>query len=253
MTLLEVNHLKKVYGDQHSVQTEALSKVSFTVNQGEFVAIMGESGSGKSTLLNIIASLDQATAGSVILNGRNLSKIKAKDLARFRREELGFVFQQFNLLNSFSNRDNILLPLVLSGVNQSEMNQQLMSLVNLLGLADILDKYPYQISGGQQQRVAIARAMISQPSLLLADEPTGALDSKSSQVILDLFSQLQKAGQTILMVTHSLTAAAYADRVLFIKDGIVYNEIYKGGESQRQFFNRINQSLEVISAGEAHE
>ncbi|MGY4105376.1 ABC transporter ATP-binding protein [Ignavigranum ruoffiae] len=253
MTLLEVNHLKKVYGDQHSVQTEALSKVSFTVNQGEFVAIMGESGSGKSTLLNIIASLDHATAGSVILNGRNLSKIKAKDLARFRREELGFVFQQFNLLNSFSNRDNVLLPLVLSGVNQSEMNQQLMSLVNLLGLADILDKYPYQISGGQQQRVAIARAMISQPSLLLADEPTGALDSKSSQVILDLFSQLQKAGQTILMVTHSLTAAAYADRVLFIKDGIVYNEIYKGGESQRQFFNRINQSLEVISAGEAHE
>lgn len=253
MTLLEVNHLKKVYGDQNSVQTEALSKVSFTVNQGEFVAIMGESGSGKSTLLNIIASLDQATAGSVILNGRNLSKIKAKDLARFRREELGFVFQQFNLLNSFSNRDNILLPLVLSGVNQSAMNQQLMSLVNLLGLADILDKYPYQISGGQQQRVAIARAMISQPSLLLADEPTGALDSKSSQVILDLFSQLQKAGQTILMVTHSLTAAAYADRVLFIKDGIVYNEIYKGGESQRQFFNRINQSLEVISAGEAHE
>lgn len=253
MTLLEVNHLKKVYGDQHSVQTEALSKVSFTVNQGEFVAIMGESGSGKSTLLNIIASLDHATAGSVILNGRNLSKIKAKDLARFRREELGFVFQQFNLLNSFSNRDNVLLPLVLSGVNQSEMNQQLMSLVNLLGLADILDKYPYQISGGQQQRVAIARAMISQPSLLLADEPTGALDSKSSQVILDLFSQLQKAGQTILMVTHSLTAAAYADRVLFIKDGTVYNEIYKGGESQRQFFNRINQSLEVISAGEAHE
>lgn len=253
MILLEVNHLKKVYGNQHTAQTEALSKVNFSVNQGEFVAIMGESGSGKSTLLNIIASLDQATAGSVILNGQNLSKIKAKDLARFRREELGFVFQQFNLLNSFNNRDNILMPLVLSGVDQASMEDRLKELAQKLGLQQLLDKFPYQISGGQQQRVAIARAIISQPSLLLADEPTGALDSKSSQMILDLFTQLQRAGQTILMVTHSLTAAAYADRVLFIKDGIVYNEIYKGGESQRQFFNRIHQSLEVISAGDGHE
>ena len=211
---------------------------------------MGESGAGKKTLLNIIATLDKPTVGSVILNGKDISSLKDNEISQFRRNELGFVFQDFNLLDQFSNRDNIYLPLVLSNEDESVMKTRLDQLKDQLGIAELLDKYPFEISGGQKQRIAIARAVITKPSLLLADEPTGALDSASSEMILNLFTSINEAGQTVLMVTHSLRAASFAKRVLFIKDGIVYHEIYRGDhESQQDFMERINQAQIVLSRG----
>ena len=232
MTLLEVNALKKTYTTRlggHLVP--ALTNVNFSVEQGEYLAIMGESGSGKTTLLNIVATLDQPTGGQVLLDGKDIGKIRERDLADFRRENLGFVFQDFNLLDTFSLRDNIYLPLVLSGVNEKEMSRRLAPLAKKLSIEDILEKYPYEVSGGQKQRAAVARACITNPRLLLADEPTGALDSRSADQLLDLFAQLNQEGQTILMVTHSARAASRAGRVLFIKDGEVYHQLYRDRKS----------------------
>ncbi len=255
MTVLEVKGIKKVYGSRFGeAKTEALTEVNFSVNKGEFVAIMGESGSGKSTLLNIVATLDKPTSGTVLVNGKDISVIKDKDIAAFRRNELGFVFQDFNLLDTFSNRDNIYLPMVLAGKKPSEMDARLAEIQEALGLADFVDKFPYQVSGGQKQRIAIARAIITNPALLLADEPTGALDSKSSKRILSVFENLQAMGQTILMVTHSAYAAAHAGRVLFIKDGKVYHEIYRGDEGIHPYMERIAQSLAALNqGGQDHE
>lgn len=244
--LLDVQNVKKVYKSRGN-QTTALQSIDFGVNEGEFVAIMGESGSGKSTLLNIIATFDQPTEGSVYLNGMNTSEIKKDKIAMFRREQLGFVFQDFNVLDTFSNRDNILLPLVLSNKSVKDMDQAINQIAPMLGIEELLDKYPYEISGGQRQRVAIARAIITKPSLLLADEPTGALDSKSSEQILHILEDLNDAGNTILMVTHSTYAASFSKRVLFIKDGVVYHELYRGEESNQSFNERISQSLTLLA------
>lgn len=250
MSLLKIQNVEKIYGKKSfGVLTQALKNVNFEVNEGEFVSIMGESGSGKTTLLNIIATLDQPTNGQVLLNNLPLSQIKAKDIAKFRRERLGFVFQDFNVLNNFNNKDNILLPLVLSQKSVTEMEQRLAEISPILGIESLLEKYPYQISGGQRQRVAIARAIITKPDILLADEPTGALDSKTSQTILELFQSLNEMGQTILMVTHSIKAAAMSNRVLFIKDGIVFHEIYRGNDSVQAFQERIADSLTALNQG----
>ncbi|OFK55188.1 bacteriocin ABC transporter ATP-binding protein [Globicatella sp. HMSC072A10] len=250
MSLLKIQNVEKVYGKKgFGVLTKALKKVNFEVNEGEFVSIMGESGSGKTTLLNIIATLDQPTNGQVLLNNLPLSEIKSKDIAKFRRERLGFVFQDFNVLNNFNNKDNILLPLVLSEKKITEMEQRLSEITPILGIESLLEKFPYQISGGQRQRIAIARAIITQPDILLADEPTGALDSKTSQTILELFQSLNEMGQTILMVTHSIKAAAMSNRVLFIKDGIIFHEIYRGNDSVQAFQERIADSLTAMNQG----
>ncbi|MCI5839980.1 MAG: ABC transporter ATP-binding protein [Peptoniphilaceae bacterium] len=250
MTILELKNIKHVYKTKN-VTTQALKEINFSVNKGEFISIMGESGAGKTTLLNIIATLDKPTSGKVLLNGKDITLLKDKEISKFRRNELGFVFQNFNLLDQFNNYDNILLPLVLSNEKSSLMKDRLDEIKTKLNIEDILYKYPYEISGGQKQRVAIARAVITNPSLLLADEPTGALDSSSSKMILDLFSKISLNGQTILMVTHSLMASSYASRVLFIKDGIVYHEIYRGeSESQPDFMQRINDAQFMLREGE---
>lgn len=244
--LLNIKNVKKVFG-RGANQTVALKDMNFSINEGEFVAIMGESGSGKSTLLNIIATFDTPTEGSVILNGQDLNLLKNKQVAKFRRDSLGFVFQDFNVLHTMSNKDNILMPLVLSNMKPNVMEERLSRLAPKLGISEHLEKFPNQISGGQQQRVAIARALISNPSLLLADEPTGALDSKTSTDIMNLFQDINKDNQTILMVTHSTIDAAYASRVVFIKDGILYHEIYRGDESQTEFQKRISDSLSMLA------
>ena len=220
MAILEVNNLKKVYTTRlGGTQVEALKNLSFSVEEGEYVAIMGESGSGKTTLLNILAALDKPTGGQVILNGKNIVDIREKEISAFRRENLGFVFQDFNLLDNFSLKDNIVLPLVLSGVDYKEMERRITPIAAQLGILDILGKYPYEVSGGQKQRAAVARALIIKPELVLADEPTGALDSKATEDLLTLFNKINERGQTILMVTHSTKAASHSRRVLFIKDG----------------------------------
>lgn len=244
--LLNIKNVKKVFG-RGANQTVALKDMNFSINEGEFVAIMGESGSGKSTLLNIIATFDTPTEGSVTIGGQDLSMLKNKEVAKFRRETLGFVFQDFNVLHTMSNKDNILMPLVLSNMKPNVMEERLSRLAPKLGISEHLEKFPNQISGGQQQRVAIARALISNPSLLLADEPTGALDSKTSTDIMNLFQDINKDNQTILMVTHSTIDAAYASRVVFIKDGILYHEIYRGDETQNDFQKRISDSLAMLS------
>lgn len=244
--ILEVNNLKKVYGKKNEVQTSALKDINFSVNKGEFIGIMGESGSGKSTLLNIIATLDKASSGQVFINGKNLSNIKDSEISKFRREELGFVFQDFNLLDTFNNRDNIILPLVLSEIPKNEMKKRLEKLAPTLGISELLDKYPSEISGGQKQRVAIARALITEPSLLLADEPTGALDSKSAETILTLFKKINSLDQTILMVTHSVKAASKTSRVLFIKDGIIFHELYRGNMSDLEFSEKITDAQSLV-------
>ena len=247
MTILECKNIKKLYKTKN-VTTEALKGVNFSVEKGEFISIMGESGAGKTTLLNIIATLDKATSGTLMLNGNDIGTLKTSDISIFRRKELGFVFQDFNLLDQFNNRDNIFLPLVLSEEKESLMQERLAKMQGILGIEELLEKYPYEVSGGQKQRIAIARAMITNPSLLLADEPTGALDSASSEMILQLFHKIHAEGQTILMVTHSLRAASYADRVLFIKDGVVFHEIYRGNEEgQREFMERISEAQLVLS------
>ena len=249
MAILECKNIKKTYKTKNII-TEALKGVNFSVEKGEFISIMGESGAGKTTLLNIIATLDRATSGVLSLNGKDISTLKSGEIARFRRKELGFVFQDFNLLDQFSNRDNIYLPLVLSEENLSLMEDRLNEIKDRLGISELLDKYPYEISGGQKQRIAIARAIITKPSLLLADEPTGALDSTSSEMILNLFRQVNEHGQTVLVVTHSLRAASYAKRVLFIKDGIVFHEIYRGeNEAQGDFMERISQAEFMLGRG----
>jgi len=250
MSLLTVEHLKKVYVTRFGGnKVEALKDVNFTVEQGEYVAIMGESGSGKTTLLNILASLDKPTAGKVILNGTDTSKIKENDLAEFRRDHLGFVFQEFNLLDTFSLEDNIFLPMVLARKNHQEMQERLAPIAKKLGIAELLKKYPYEISGGQKQRVAVARALMNHPQILLADEPTGALDSKSTDELLGLFSDINKDGQTILMVTHSVKAASHAGRVLFIKDGEVFHQLYRGENTREQFYQKISDTLTLLQAG----
>jgi len=250
MSLLTVEHLKKVYVTRFGgSKVEALKDVNFTVEQGEYVAIMGESGSGKTTLLNILASLDKPTAGKVILNGTETSKIKENALAEYRRDHLGFVFQEFNLLDTFSLEDNIFLPMVLARKGYQEMNERLAPIAKKLGIAELLKKYPYEISGGQKQRVAVARALMNNPQILLADEPTGALDSKSTDELLSLFADINKDGQTILMVTHSVKAASHAGRVLFIKDGEVFHQIYRGENTREQFYQKISDTLTLLQTG----
>lgn len=254
MTLLSVNHLSKSY--QTGAETpphRVLRDVHFSVDAGEFVAVMGESGSGKTTLLNMIASLLDLEEGDILLQGQSYRDIPATKKARFRREQMGFVFQQFNLLDTFTLRDNILLPLVLSGVKPGDMPGRLAAVAGPLGLEDLLDRYPDEVSGGQGQRAAIARALIIQPKLILADEPTGALDSKAAKALLETFGQLNATGETILMVTHSALAAAYASRVLFLRDGMIYHELYRGDLSRQAFGDRIMESLQlVLKGGEGH-
>ena len=250
MSILEVSHLKKVYTTRFGGQkVEALADVSFTVEAGEYVAIMGESGSGKTTLLNILAALDRPTAGTVCLAGKDLSTVREKDMAAFRRDNLGFVFQEFNLLDTFSLRDNILLPLVLAGKKYPEMEARLASLAATLGIGKLLDKYPYEVSGGQKQRCAVARALITEPKIVLADEPTGALDSRSADSLMDLFGTINQAGQTVLMVTHSTAAASRAGRVLFIRDGLVYHQLYREGRSSGDMYRLITDTLTRLTAG----
>lgn len=254
MALLDVKNVRKVYTTRFGGnQVEALKDVNFSVEQGEYVAIMGESGSGKSTLLNILAALDKPTEGKVFLKEKDLSKVKEKEMAAFRRNNLGFVFQDFNLLDTFSLKDNIFLPLVLSGTSHKEMERRLLPLADKLGIKNLLEKYPYEISGGQKQRAAVARAVITQPQLLLADEPTGALDSKAAKELLKLFTSLNQDGQTILMVTHSVKAASTAGRVLFIKDGRVFHQIYKGNLSEAQMYQKISDAMTAITAGGADD
>ncbi|MDE6863279.1 MAG: ABC transporter ATP-binding protein [Eubacterium sp.] len=250
MTILEVNSLKKIYTTRFGSNTvEALKNVNFSVDEGEYVAIMGESGSGKTTLLNILAALDKATAGSVRLTGQELSQVKEKEIASFRRDNLGFVFQDFNLLDTFSIEDNIYLPLVLAGKKHAEMKQKLEPIAKVLGIEEILKKFPYEVSGGQKQRAAVARALITNPKLILADEPTGALDSKATDELLHLFGNINDAGQTLLMVTHSVKAASHAKRVLFIKDGEVYHQIYKDDNTKEQFYQKISDTLTLLATG----
>ena len=250
MALLDVKNVRKVYTTRFGGnQVEAIKDVNFSVEQGEYVAIMGESGSGKSTLLNILAALDKPTEGKVFLKEKDLSKVKEKEMAAFRRNNLGFVFQDFNLLDTFSLKDNIFLPLVLSGTSHKEMERRLLPLADKLGIKNLLEKYPYEVSGGQKQRAAVARAVITQPQLLLADEPTGALDSKAAKELLKLFTSLNQDGQTILMVTHSVKAASTAGRVLFIKDGRVFHQIYKGNLSEAQMYQKISDTMTAITTG----
>ncbi len=250
MAILEVNNVKKVYTTRFGGnQVQALSDVTFSVEEGEYVAIMGESGSGKSTLLNILAALDKATAGQVLLNGKNLNQIREKELSAFRRKNLGFVFQDFNLLDTFNLQDNIFLPLVLAGKSFHEMNERLQPIAEKLGIKEILNKYPYEVSGGQKQRAAVARALITGPQLILADEPTGALDSRAADGLLKMFKNINESGQTILMVTHSVKAASCAKRVLFIKDGQVFHQIYKGSCTDEEMYQKISDTLTVITTG----
>lgn len=250
MSILEVNGLRKVYTTRFGGnKVEALRNVNFSVEEGEYVAIMGESGSGKTTLLNILAALDKPTGGTVQLDGKNLASIKDSAIASFRREHLGFVFQDFNLLDTFSLEDNIYLPLVLAGKQYQEMKERLEPLAKKLGITSLLKKYPYEVSGGQKQRAAVARALITNPRLVLADEPTGALDSRATDELLRLFNTINEEGQTILMVTHSVKAASHAGRVLFIKDGEVYHQIYRGDSTDEQLYQKISDTLTVLTTG----
>lgn len=250
MAILEVKNLRKIYttrfGDN---KVQALSNVSFTVESGEYVAIMGESGSGKTTLLNILAALDKPTSGKVLLEGKSLSTVKEREISAFRRDNLGFVFQDFNLLDTFSLQDNIFLPLVLAGKNYGEMKGRLIPIAKKLGIVELLAKYPYEVSGGQKQRAAVARALITNPKLVLADEPTGALDSRSTDGLLRIFSNINRDGQTILMVTHSAKAASNAGRVLFIKDGEVFHQIYRGDNTNDQMYQKISDTLTLLATG----
>ena len=252
MALLEAKNIRKVYATRFGGnQVQALTDVSFTVDEGEYVAIMGESGSGKTTLLNILAALDRPTSGTVLLDGKDISAIRENQLAAFRRDQLGFVFQDFNLLDTFSLKDNILLPLVLQGMNWREMEANLLPIANQLRIANLLEKYPYEVSGGQTQRAAVCRALITHPRLILADEPTGALDSRATDALLDVFQQINQTGQTLLMVTHSLKAASRAGRILFIRDGQVYHQLYRGEMTNEQFYEKISDALTVMTRKDA--
>lgn len=250
MAILEVNNLKKIYVTRFgSNQVQALSNINFAVESGEYVAIMGESGSGKTTLLNILAALDKPTSGEVLLEGRNITNIREKEISAFRRDNLGFVFQDFNLLDNFSLKDNIFLPLILQGMSPGIMEQKLKPVAAKLGISDILTKFPYEVSGGQKQRTAVARALITTPKLILADEPTGALDSKASDSLLRIFKEINGSGQTVLMVTHSTKAASNAGRVLFIKDGEVFHQIYRGNMTNEEMYSKISDTLTILATG----
>jgi putative ABC transport system ATP-binding protein len=254
MTILEINNLKKIYATRFGgVKVQALSDVSFSVEEDEYVAIMGESGSGKTTLLNILAALDRPTSGEVLLGGINITTINEKRISAFRRDNLGFVFQDFNLLDTFSIQDNILLPLVLSGESYEKMMPKLNPIADKLKISDILLKYPYEISGGQKQRAAVARALITNPQLILADEPTGSLDSHAADNLLKLFKAINAEGQTILMVTHSIKAASNAKRVLFLRDGEVFHQLYKANMTDEQMFSKISDTLTMIATGNSRE
>ena len=250
MSILSVKGLQKIYTTRFGGnKVEALRDVNFEVEKGEYEAIMGESGSGKTTLLNILAGLDKPTRGSVVLDGKDMASVKESSMAAFRRDNLGFVFQEFNLLDTFSIEDNVYLPLVLAGKSHREMRERLEPLAIELGIWDLLKKYPYEVSGGQKQRTAVARALITEPKLILADEPTGALDSKSTEELLRLFAEINMRGQTILMVTHSVKAASNAGRVLFIKDGEVYHQLYRGSSTAEEFYQKISNTLTIIATG----
>ena len=249
MSILEVNQLKKIYSTRFGGnQVEALTDVNFSVEEGEYIAIMGESGSGKTTLLNILAALDKPTSGNVILNGKNISKIGESAMASFRRKNIGFVFQDFNHLDTFTLEDNIFLPLVLSGKKYKDMKNKLNPIAKELRIEDILKKYPYEVSGGQKQRAAVARAIITDPKLVFADEPTGALDSKSADELLRLFAKINRLGQTILMVTHSVKSASFAGRVLFIRDGKIFHQIYKGNDTYLRFYEKISDTITLLAS-----
>ena len=250
MTVLEVRNLKKVYTTRFGGnKVQALSDVNFTVEEGEYVSIMGESGSGKTTLLNILAALDKPTGGEVLLRGLDITTIRESQISAFRRDNLGFVFQDFNLLDTFSLQDNILLPLVLAGVTYGEMSQRLKPIAQRLGISQLLKKYPYEVSGGEKQRAAVARALITAPQLILADEPTGSLDSRATDALLRLFEEINREGQTILMVTHSVKAASHSNRVLFIKDGEVFHQIYRGALSDDELYQKITDTLTIVATG----
>jgi putative ABC transport system ATP-binding protein len=250
MTILKANNIKKTYTTRFGGnRVEAIRGVSFSVEEGEYVALMGESGSGKTTLLNIAASLDKPTSGEILLKGTDLAKIRDSSLAAFRRDNLGFVFQDFNLLDNFSIKDNILLPLVLAGETYEKMNGKLMPIAQKLGIGELLAKYPYEVSGGEKQRTAAARALITAPALILADEPTGALDSRAADSLLRLFADINSGGQTILMVTHSVNAASRAGRVLFLRDGLIFHQLYRGDCSNEEMFAKISDTLTVIATG----
>ena len=250
MSILNVSGVQKIYTTRFGGnKVEALKSVSFGVEQGEYVAIMGESGSGKTTLLNILAALDKPTSGSVVLDGQELSRVKESQIAAFRRDNLGFVFQEFNLLDTFTIEDNIYLPLVLAGKSHKQMQERLKPIAAQLGITELLKKYPYEVSGGQKQRAAVARAIITNPKLVLADEPTGALDSKATDELLRLFTRINEDGRTILMVTHSVKAASHASRVLFIKDGEVFHQIYRGNSTNEQLYQKISDTLTMLATG----
>lgn len=248
MSILEAQNVKKIYTTRFGGnKVEALKNVSFTVEEGEYVAVMGESGSGKTTLLNILAALDKPTAGRVLLGGQDIGAIKESAVAAFRRDNLGFVFQDFNLLDTFSLEDNIYLPLVLMGKHYAEMHNRLMPIADRLGISQLLKKYPYEVSGGQKQRAAVARTLITRPKLVLADEPTGALDSKSTDELLDIFADVNRMGQTIVMVTHSVKAASRAGRVMFIRDGEVFHQIYRGNSTNEELYQKISDTLTLLA------
>ena len=247
--ILKIEKIEKYYGNKSSL-TKAIDNISFSVDKGEFIAIMGASGSGKTTLLNCISTIDKVSSGHIFVGNTDITKLKGNSLNKFRREKLGFIFQDFNLLDTFSLRDNIYLPLVLSGKNHKEYDALLEPIAKQLHITDILDKFPYEVSGGQKQRAAVARALITHPDILLADEPTGALDSKSSSEMLEQFEAINRMGQTILMVTHSTSAASHAKRVLFIKDGTVFHQIYRGDKSEQEMYESISLTLTRIQAGE---
>lgn len=249
--LLEINHLKKIFRTRFSKEeTHALQDVDFKIDNGEFIAIMGESGSGKTTLLNILATLEKPTEGSVMLNGQDITKIKESQLAGFRLRNLGFVFQEFNLLDTLSVRDNIFLPLVLDRKSYQEMNRRLNELAPVLRIQDLLDKRPFELSGGQKQRVAVARSLMANPQVLLADEPTAALDYRNSEDLLNLFETINLDGQTLLMVTHSANAAGHAKRVLFIKDGRIFHQLYRGDKNNKDFSKEISLAMSALLGGE---
>ena len=254
MALLEIRHVKKIYTTRFGGnQVTALRDVNFAVEDGEYVAIMGESGAGKTTLLNILAALDKPSSGEVLLDGHDITQISDKELSAFRRDHLGFVFQDFNLLDTFSLRDNIYLPLVLAGRPYKEMENRLLPIAERLGITELLEKYPYEVSGGQKQRAAVARALITNPRLILADEPTGALDSHTTDSLLSLFGAINEGGQTLLMVTHSVKAASHAGRVLFLRDGEVYHQLYRGNMSFEEMFAKVSDTLTMLTTGgESH-
>ena len=242
--ILKVEKIEKYYGNKDNI-TKAIDNISFRVDKGEFVGIMGPSGSGKTTLLNCISTIDTVTTGNIIINDKDITKMKSKQLENFRKDELGFIFQDFNLLDTLTAYENIALALTIQGIKPNKIDEKIKEIANNLGIMEVLNKYPYQMSGGQKQRVASARAIVTNPSLILADEPTGALDSKSSRLLLDSFEKLNKDLEaTILMVTHDAFTASYAHRILFIKDGKVFNELVRGNDSRRELFNRI---IEVVT------